>query len=71
MKEQVNLAVFYNEDNKKRATVSKDAYHYFVRCYHRDKLIHTELLEDKSFRYAEDLAENFVEEYGAFKNWKS
>ena len=67
MKEQVNLSEYFNQENKRRATVSKDEYHYIVRCYEKEKLVHTELLEDKSERYAEDLAENFVEGYGAFK----
>jgi len=67
MKEQVNISQFFNEENKRRATVSKDNYHYVVRCYEREEIKFVELLENKSIHYAEDLAENFVEGYGAFK----
>lgn len=67
MKEQVNLSEYFNHNHQRRATISRDDYHYIVRCYEKEKLVHTELLENKSERYAEDLAENFVEAYGAFK----
>jgi len=67
MNKEVNISTFYNEDHKRRAVISKDQYHYIVRCYEREDLKLTELLENKTLRYAEDLAENFVEGYGAFK----
>ena len=67
MKEEINISEFRNKENNRRATVSKDEYHFIVRCYHKNELMFTELLEDKSIHYAEDLAENYVDGYGVFK----
>lgn len=60
------ISTYYNNKHNRRASIFKDKYHYIVRLYENDALIKTELLENKSERYAEDLAENFVEGYGAF-----
>jgi len=50
----------------RRADVCKDDYHFYVRFYNKDKLIWTELFSDKSERWAEDVAENYVLGVGSF-----
>ena len=66
--EEVNIITFYNDNFKRHATVSKDNYHYIVRCYNNEKLVKTELVDNHSQHYAEDLAENYVQKWGAFKH---
>ena len=69
------ISVFENED--RRAEVFKDRYHYGVHLYLRETrawgygrwiLKRTELLEKHSVHMAEDLAENYVQKWGAFKD---
>jgi hypothetical protein len=67
MKKETELSRYYNPDHNRRATVAKDDYHYVVRLYENEKLKRTELLENHSIFMAEDLAENWVQRYGAFK----
>ena len=64
---QIIYAEYHNEKHKRTAVVTKDKYHYVVKCYEKSQLKYTRLLENKSIRYAEDLAENYVEGYGEFK----
>jgi len=69
------LSTFEHED--RMAEVFKDKYHYGVHLYERETrawgygrwiLKRTELLENHSECYAEDLAENYVRKWGAFKD---
>ena len=69
------LSSFENED--RMAEVFKDKYHLGVHLYERETrawgygrwvLKRTELLENHSEQYAEDLAENYVQKWGAFKD---
>lgn len=59
---------FFSKENKRKAIVYRDEYHWAVAMYINDKLWKTELITDHSLCYAEDLAENFVLKYGAFKD---
>ena len=65
------------ESNDRMAEVFKDTYHYGVNMYEKEtrawgygtwKFVRTELLENHSECYAEDLAENYVQKWGAFKD---
>ena len=69
------LSTFENED--RMAEVFKDKYHYGVHMYERETrawgygrwiLKRTELLQNHNVHYAEDLAENYVQKWGAFKD---
>ena len=69
------ISTFENED--RMAEVFKDKYHYGVHMYERETrawgygrwvLKRTELLQNHNVHYAEDLAENYVLKYGAFKD---
>ena len=71
------ISTFINEDNARKAEVFKDKYHYGVHMYERETrawgygrwiLTRTELLEKHSVHMAEDLAENYVQKWGAFKD---
>ena len=69
------ISAFMHDERK--AEVFKDKYHYGVHMYERNLkawgyghwvLIRTELLEGHNEHYAEDLAENYVQKWGAFKD---
>ena len=69
------ISTFEHEDRK--AEVFKDKYHYGVHMYEKGTkawgygrwiLTRTELLEKYNVHYAEDLAENYVQRWGAFKD---
>ena len=71
-----NLISSYEHEDR-MAEVFKDKYHYGVHMYERETrawgygrwvLKRTELLQNHSIHYAEDLAENYVLKYGAFKD---
>lgn len=55
---------YYNHENKKHARIMYDGKAYEVHCYKDNKLLGIIDLPGRSERYAEDTAENFVEEYG-------
>jgi len=71
------ISTFFSEKEDRKAEVFKDTYHYGVNMYEREsnewgssRWIHvrTELLENHNVQYAEDLAENYVQRWGAFKD---
>jgi len=68
---ELHLSDYWNETKTRRASISRDEYHYIVRMearhYGMMKHYHTELL-DKNLRYAEDCAENFVHAIGSFQH---
>jgi len=74
MKQEV-LSTYVSGDRK--AEVFKDKYHYGVHMYKKEskakeydrwKFVKTELVENHNEYYAEDLAENYVQKWGKFKN---
>jgi len=65
---EIHLSTFMNPEFNRKAELSKDTYHYIVRMFENGQLMKTELLENHSVYYAEDLAENFVQKWGAFKD---
>ena len=76
MKQDV-LTTYYSDDGDRMAEVFKDKYHYGVFMYEKETKAwghgqyvrrRTELLENHSISYAEDLAENYVKKWGAFKD---
>lgn len=61
------ISQFYSEDKKRRSIIWRDKYHWVVDlCENGDK-IETRLITGKTLRFAEDLAQNFVEYIGEFK----
>ena len=61
------LSTYMNLEHGRRAELYKDTYHYIVRMFEDGELKQTELLENKTINYAEDLAENYVQKWGTFK----
>jgi len=57
---------YYNHDNKKRARLMYDGKAYEVHCYEEGTFMGIIDLPGRSYRYAENAAENYVEEYGDF-----
>jgi len=55
---------YYNHENKKRARVMYDCKAYEVHCYEDGRFIGIIDLPGRSERYAENTAENYVEEWG-------
>jgi len=68
--DEIELHTFYSEKGDRKAVVARDKYHYVVHKYGMKQgnlqLWKTTLLDTQSERYAEDLAENFVEFIGPF-----
>ena len=71
------LSTYYNEADDRKAEVFKDKYHFGVRMYEKESkawgygqwvLKRTELLKNHNEYYAQDLAENYVQKWGAFKD---
>ena len=71
-----NLISSYEHEDR-MAEVFKDKYHYGVHMYERETrawgygrwvLKRTELLQNQNIHYAEDLAENYVQKWGAFRD---
>jgi len=71
------ITTYFNEKDDRKAEVFKDKYHYGVNMFERESkawgdgkwiLIQTELVENHNRLYAEDLAENYVQKWGAFKD---
>lgn len=55
------ISEFYNDTKEKKATVYNDGGHPFVVFLVEGVVINCKSFEGKTFRYAEDAAENFVE----------
>jgi hypothetical protein len=55
-----DLSIFYSNDLRLKSAVIQGDDCYFVDFYKDDVIIDSRRIEDKSLRYAEDLAENFV-----------
>jgi len=62
------ITEFFSNENKRKAIIYQDEYHLAVVMYNNDKVWKTELITGHALCYAEDLAENFVMKYGAFKD---
>lgn len=71
------VSTFVNDENRRMAEVFTDKYHYGVRMYEKCNkawgydqwvLQRTELLTQNSIHFAEDLAENYVQKWGAFRD---
>lgn len=59
------ISEFYSNDKRKKAIIYDDNKQPFVVFLIEDKIIFSKSYQGKTFRYAEDAAENFVE--GIFK----
>lgn len=66
MKNQVSE--FYSEDGSKKAVVVEHRGDYSIDFYDNNRYNHTIMYTDRSLRYVEDAAENYV--LGIFKNIK-
>jgi len=55
---------YYNHDSKKRARVMYDGKAYEIHCYENGTFVGIIDLPGRSRYYAENAAENYVEEYG-------
>lgn len=55
-----DLNIFYSNDLRLKGAVIQGDDCYFVDFYKDDVIIDSRRIEDKSLRYAEDVAENFV-----------
>ena len=55
------ISEFYSDSKEKRAIVYNDGGHPFVSFLVEDAVINCKSFKGKTFRYAEDAAENFVE----------
>lgn len=68
------ISTFFSKNLLRRATVSEDEYHWIVDLESKAnasdanyKINETRLIADKALRYAEDLAENYVEYVGEWR----
>lgn len=57
---ETEVSAFYSNDYRLKATVIRGHGCYFVDFYKDDVIIDSRRIEDKSLRYVEDIAENFV-----------
>ncbi len=57
---ETDLSVFYSNDLRLKSAVIQGNDCYFVDFFKDDVIIDSWRIEDKSLRYAEDIAENFV-----------
>jgi hypothetical protein len=69
---EIFISEFYSDDGVRKATIKQDRYHWIVDLLEKGTdgqfaLKKIELIHDKTLRYAEDLAENYVMYVGAFK----
>lgn len=69
---EVELSVYFSEDQSRKAILSQDKYHYICRLYDISssgilREYDTVLLAEKSQSYCEDLCENFVKYIGSYK----
>lgn len=54
------ISHFYSNDNRLKAVIMEGADCFFVDFYRDDVIIDSRRVTERSLRYAEDLAENFV-----------
>lgn len=57
---ETDLSVFYSNDLRLKSAVIQGNDCYFVDFFRDDVIIDSWRIEDKSLRYVEDIAENFV-----------
>ena len=57
---ETDLSVFYSNDLRLKGAVIQGNDCYFVDFFKDDVIIDSWRIEDKSLRYVEDIAENFV-----------
>jgi hypothetical protein len=57
---ETDLSIFYSNDLRLKGAVIQGDDCYFVDFYKDDVIIDSWRIVDKSLRYAEDIAENFV-----------
>lgn len=57
---ETDLSVFYSNDLRLKSAVIQGNDCYFVDFFKDDVIIDSWRIEDKSLRYVEDIAENFV-----------
>lgn len=57
---ETEIGAFYSEDYRLKAVIVKGDNCFFVDFYKDDVIIDSRRIEDKSLRYVEDIAENFV-----------
>lgn len=57
---ETDLSIFYSNDLRLKGVVIQGNDCYFVDFFKDDVIIDSWRIEDKSLRYAEDIAENFV-----------
>ena len=57
---ETDLSVFYSNNLRLKAAVIQGNDCYFVDFFKDDVIIDSWRIEDKSLRYVEDIAENFV-----------
>jgi len=71
---ETEVSRFYSKDGSLMATVSqyRDNKSFFVDFYKDEVIIGTRSFDDKTLRYAEDVAENFVDGIITFdkKTWR-
>lgn len=60
------ISEFYSPSRDRKATITRDQYHWVVDLFEDSQKIETRLITDHTLQYAEDLAENFVKGYGEF-----
>lgn len=61
------VSEFYSEDGNRKTIIWQDKYHWIVDLYENNLKVETRLVTEKTLRFAEDLAENYVEYVGEFK----
>lgn len=67
------ISSFFSDDGLRRAEVNRDEYHFVVWMHYKKhkndtwNLYRTELISNHTLQYAEDLAENYVDGVGPFK----
>ena len=62
------ISEYYSDDKTKKAVVIQNDKDYVIDFYSNNKYYHSIMYSDRSLRYVEDAAENYV--LGIFKNIK-
>lgn len=57
---ETDLSIFYSNDLRLKGAVIQGDDCYFVDFYKDDVIIDSWRIDDKSLRYVEDIAENFI-----------
>lgn len=57
---EIEVGVFYSNDYRLKAAIFVGEKCYFIDFFKDDVIIDSWRIEDKSLRYVEDIAENFV-----------